>query len=107
MRAIAVCWPWAMERRGLFIVGFLAVVVLSAGLTPFLGSNFFPSVDSGQITLHMRPRVGTRIEDASAEFGRAEALIRQVIPANELASIVGQHRPAHQRHQHDLQQTPA
>jgi CzcA family heavy metal efflux pump len=78
----------ALEHRRTFVIGFLAVVVVSTGLTPFLGSNFFPSVDSGQITLHMRPRVGTRIEDASAEFGRAEALIRQVIPADELASIV-------------------
>jgi CzcA family heavy metal efflux pump len=78
----------ALHHRRRFILGFLAVVVLSAGLAPFLGANFFPSVDSGQITLHMRPRVGTRIEDASAEFGRAEALIRQVIPAGELTSIV-------------------
>ena len=77
-----------MEHRKAFVIGFLAVVALSGGLAPFLGSNFFPSVDSGQITLHMRPRVGTRIEDASAEFGQAEALIRQVIPADELGSIV-------------------
>ncbi len=78
----------ALENRRVFVIGFLAVVVLSMGLTPFLGSNFFPSVDSGQITLHMRPRVGTRLEDASTEFGQAEALIRQVIPADELSSIV-------------------
>jgi CzcA family heavy metal efflux pump len=77
-----------MDHRKAFVIGFLAVVAVSGGLAPFLGSNFFPSVDSGQITLHMRPRVGTRIEDSSTQFGQAEALIRQVIPANELASIV-------------------
>ena len=77
-----------MEHRRMFVVGFLAVVVLSGGLAPFLGANFFPSVDSGQITLHMRPRVGTRIEDSATQFGQAEAMIRQVIPAGELASIV-------------------
>ena len=78
----------ALGRRRAFVTAFLAVVVLSFGLAPFLGENFFPSVDSGQITLHARPPVGTRIEDASAEFGRIERQIRQVIPPGELASVV-------------------
>jgi CzcA family heavy metal efflux pump len=78
----------ALRNRRRFIVGFVAVVVLSFGLAPFLGSNFFPAVDAGQITLHVRPRVGTRIEDASAEIGRVEDAIRKVIPAQELTSIV-------------------
>ena len=78
----------ALERRRVFVVGFLAVVLASFGLAPFLGSNFFPSVDSGQITLHVRPPVGTRIETASAMFGDVEQQIRQTIPASELSSIV-------------------
>ena len=78
----------ALANRRVFVVGFLAVVVASFGLVPFLGSNFFPSVDSGQISLHVRPPVGTRIEDASAMFGDVEREIRRVIPAGEVASIV-------------------
>jgi multidrug efflux pump subunit AcrB len=78
----------ALAHRRAFVIGFMAVVVVSFGLAPFLGSNFFPSVDSGQITLHLRPPVGTRIEDASAMFGDVEQRIRQTIPANELGSIV-------------------
>ncbi|HKR89264.1 MAG TPA: efflux RND transporter permease subunit, partial [Phenylobacterium sp.] len=78
----------ALRRRRGFVTLFLAVVALSFGLTPFLGENFFPAVDSGQITLHARPRVGTRIEDASVEFGRIEQKIREVIPPSELLSIV-------------------
>ena len=78
----------ALTHRRIFVVGFLAVVIASFGLTPFLGSNFFPSVDSGQITLHVRPPVGTRIEDASAMFGDIERQVRDVIPSNELTSIV-------------------
>lgn len=78
----------ALGRRRPFVIAFLTVVVLSFGLAPFLGENFFPSVDSGQITLHARPPVGTRIEDASAEFGRIEQNIRQLIPPGELVSIV-------------------
>jgi CzcA family heavy metal efflux pump len=78
----------ALDQRKIFIAGFLAFVVASFGLEPFLGANFFPSVDSGQITLHVRPPVGTRIEDTSAMFGDIERQIRAVIPARELASIV-------------------
>ena len=78
----------ALEHRRIFVIGFLSVVIASFGLAPFLGSNFFPSVDSGQITLHVRPPVGTRIEDASAMFGDIERQVRQVIPPSELTSIV-------------------
>ncbi|RAK60551.1 AcrB/AcrD/AcrF family protein [Phenylobacterium hankyongense] len=78
----------AMSARRVFVIGFLAVVVLSFGLAPFLGSNFFPAVDSGQISLHVRAPVGTRLEDSSLEFGRVEAAIRRVIPANEMGSVI-------------------
>jgi multidrug efflux pump subunit AcrB len=78
----------ALSHRLPFVVGFLVVVIASFGLAPLLGSNFFPSVDSGQITLHVRPPVGTRIEDASALFGDVERQIRQTVPPAELDSIV-------------------
>jgi multidrug efflux pump subunit AcrB len=78
----------ALSHRRTFVVGFLVVVIASFGLTRFLGADFFPSVDSGQITLHVRPPVGTRIEDASATFGDIEKVIREIIPPQELLSIV-------------------
>ncbi|HEX4181268.1 MAG TPA: efflux RND transporter permease subunit [Caulobacteraceae bacterium] len=78
----------ALAHRRVFVLSFLAIVAASFGLAPFLGSNFFPSVDSGQISLHVRPPVGTRIEDASAMFGDIEADIRKTIPPSELTSII-------------------
>jgi CzcA family heavy metal efflux pump len=78
----------AMGARRPFLIGFMAVVVASFGLAPFLGSNFFPSVDAGQMTLHVRAPVGTRLEDTSLEFRRIESAIRQVIPADEMGSVV-------------------
>jgi multidrug efflux pump subunit AcrB len=78
----------ALARRGVFVAGFLAVIVLSFGLAPFLGSDFFPSVDSGQMIIHVRAPVGTRLEDTSLLFGAAEADVRKVIPAKELTTIV-------------------
>ncbi len=78
----------AMGARRPFLIAFLSVVVLSFGLAPFLGSNFFPSVDAGQMTIHIRAPVGTRLEDTSLEFRRIENTIRQTIPADEMGSIV-------------------
>jgi multidrug efflux pump subunit AcrB len=66
----------------------MAVVLLSFALVPFLGRNFFPSVDAGQIVLHVRAPLGTRIEETATEFDHVEQTIRQVIPPDQLESIV-------------------
>ncbi|MDB5710146.1 MAG: transporter [Sphingomonas bacterium] len=71
-----------------FIIGFVAVVAVSFLLVPFLGQNFFPTVDAGQMALHVRAPVGSRIEDTSAEFDRIQQQIRKIIPADELVSVV-------------------
>jgi CzcA family heavy metal efflux pump len=78
----------ALGHSKVFIIGFLAFVVASFVLLPFLGSNFFPTVDAGQMTLHVRPPVGTRIEHAAALFGDIERKIRETIPPREVSSIV-------------------
>jgi multidrug efflux pump subunit AcrB len=78
----------ALNRRRLFVVGFLGAVLVSFILFPFLGSNFFPSVDAGQITLHVRPPVGTRLEDTTQQIADIEAAIHRVIPRREVAAIV-------------------
>lgn len=78
----------ALARRGVFVVGFLVCILASFGLTPFLGSDFFPQVDSGQMVVHMRGPVGTRLEESSAMFSDVEDHIRKIIPAKELAAIV-------------------
>jgi len=77
----------ALGARKPFMLGFLAVVLLSFGLLPFLGSNFFPDVDAGQIALHARVPVGSRLEDSAARFDRIGRTIRELVPADELASI--------------------
>jgi multidrug efflux pump subunit AcrB len=78
----------ALANSRVFIIGFMGVVVLSFGLTPFLGQNFFPAVDSGQITLHVRAPVGTRLDDTSLLLGKVQNAIRQVIPAEEIDTVV-------------------
>jgi multidrug efflux pump subunit AcrB len=78
----------ALSHRRPFVVGFLGVVLASFLLVPMLGRNFFPAVDSGQILLHVRLQVGTRVEDSANVFARIENAIRKVIPPAELGTLV-------------------
>ncbi len=78
----------AILRRKVFLPVFLAVVALSFLLVPFLGSNFFPAVDSGQLLIHARVPVGTRIEETAARFARIEQAIRRTIPGSQIATMV-------------------
>jgi len=78
----------ALSQRPRFVVFFMSFIGLSFLLVPFLGRDFFPSVDSGQIKIHVRAQVGTRIEETAAQFDRIEQTIRSVIPANQLKNIV-------------------
>ncbi len=78
----------ALGRGWSFIIGFLVVVVASFSLAPFLGQNFFPSLESNQIRLHVRAQTGTRIEETANLCDAIEAAIRGVIPPNRLETIV-------------------
>jgi multidrug efflux pump subunit AcrB len=71
-----------------FMIGFLACVILSFGLAPFLGENFFPTVDSGQIMMHVRAQPGTRIEETARLFEQVEQTVNKTIPPRELDNIV-------------------
>ncbi len=77
-----------LERRNAFIAVFLGAAVASMLIYPFLGRNFFPDVDSGQIKLHIRAPTGLRVEDTAVLVDHIEAAMREVIPRNQIASMV-------------------
>ena len=78
----------ALSRPKTVIVGFVVFVILSLGLEPFLGENFFPPVDSGQILMHVRAQPGTRIEETARLFDFIEQTVRGTIPPDQLDNIV-------------------
>jgi multidrug efflux pump subunit AcrB len=57
-------------------------------LVPALGRDFFPSADAGQMKLHVRGPAGTRLEESEQIFGRVESAIRQVIPPDEIETLL-------------------
>jgi multidrug efflux pump subunit AcrB len=77
----------AIEHRRLFVGGFLGFIAVSFLLAPFLGRNFFPQVDGGQMLLHVRAPVGMRIEETAGRFAEVEKAIREVIPPSEVAAV--------------------
>jgi CzcA family heavy metal efflux pump len=78
----------AITRRGLFLPVFAVAVLASFALVPFIGSNFFPSVDSGQVLMHVRVPVGTRVEETAVRFAAIDQAIRRVIPSAEIETMV-------------------
>jgi len=77
----------ALHHRGVFTVGFLVLVGGSFLLVPFLGRNFFPAVDTGQILIHASSQTGTRLEETANQFAEVQKAIRRVIPAEEIATM--------------------
>jgi multidrug efflux pump subunit AcrB len=78
----------ALAGRFVFIAGFMAAVLASFVLVPYLGRDFFPPIESPQIALHVRAPTGTRIEETGREADKIEAAIRAIIPPESLRSIV-------------------
>jgi multidrug efflux pump subunit AcrB len=70
----------AVERRGLFILCFLAIPLASIALVPALGRDFFPGIKSGEIDMHFRAPLGLRLEEASKVAALVDAAIRQTLP---------------------------
>ena len=69
------------------MTGFLAFVLGSFALAPFLGRDFFPSVDAGQILMHVRTQVGTRVEETANQFAEIQKAIRKIIPPDEIETL--------------------
>ena len=79
---------FALARPFVFAGGFLCAAALSLALAPFLGEDFFPSVDAGAIKIHMRAPTGTRIEETTRLAAEVERTIRSTIPPDRVASVV-------------------
>ncbi|WP_457104674.1 efflux RND transporter permease subunit [Methylobacterium sp. P5_C11] len=73
-------------RRAL--LGGLSVVAVTASIFPFVGQDYFPMIQSSQMTLHIRTRPGQRIEEAEKTFAQVEDVVRQVVPKEEIGLIL-------------------
>jgi multidrug efflux pump subunit AcrB len=78
----------ALDHRKTVAACFAGILAVCAGLLPFIGTDFFPHVDAGQIRVHVRAPAGTRLEETEQHFARVEDAIRRIIPKQELTDIL-------------------
>jgi multidrug efflux pump subunit AcrB len=76
-----------LAHRAFVILTAVAAVAVTMTLPKTVGTDFFPEVDAGQMRLHVRAPIGTRIEETEHLVADVEAKIREVIPSNELGTI--------------------
>ena len=77
----------ALHHRPTFVIGFLGFVGASFVMVPYLGENFFPAVDAGQILMHVRVQVGTRLEESANQFADIQKAIRKIIPPDQIETM--------------------
>jgi multidrug efflux pump subunit AcrB len=79
---------WAVASPGLTIGFFAVLMFLSLALFPILGRDFFPTVDAGQMRLHVRAPKGTRIEATQEKFAAVEKATRQIIGDDQVDTVL-------------------
>src|SRR5256886_4612968 len=79
---------WCLGNRKIVFIAMSAIVLISLCVVPFLGRDFFPVVDAGQLRLHVRAPVGTRLEATEDRFYQVGHVIREVIPPNEIDNVL-------------------
>ncbi|HEY3740043.1 MAG TPA: efflux RND transporter permease subunit [Bryobacteraceae bacterium] len=78
----------ALDHRKTILGFFVMLTLVCAALIPWIGEDFFPTVDAGQIRLHVRTPAGTRIEQTEAIFANVEDSIKKLIPKEEISDII-------------------
>ncbi len=79
---------WAVAAP-LITAGFFGIlIVFSLALFPLLGRDFFPSVDAGQMRLHIRAPAGSRIEVTAAYFARIEKAVREIVGNDQIKTVL-------------------
>ena len=79
---------WCLEHAAITLGLFVLLLMVSLPMTWFIGRDFFPYVDSGQMKLHVNPPPGLRLEDSEQYFAAVEREIRTQIPASRIALIL-------------------
>ncbi len=79
---------WCLEHAAITLGLFVLLLIVSLPLTLFIGKDFFPYVDSGQMKLHVNPPPGLRLEDSEQFFAAVEKEIRTQIPAERIELIL-------------------
>jgi multidrug efflux pump subunit AcrB len=87
---------WALNNRPALFAVFGLMGLASLAVVPFIGRDFFPQVDAGQIRMHVNASPGTRLEETEVVFTKVQNAIREILPAGDIAlsmDNIGQPQP--------------
>jgi multidrug efflux pump subunit AcrB len=79
---------WAIDKPVVTSAFFMLLIGVSCLLFPWLGMDFFPQIDAGQMRLHVRAPPGTRLEDTQTYFAKVEAAIRQIVGNDQIEVVL-------------------
>jgi multidrug efflux pump subunit AcrB len=79
---------WSLDNRLIILIAFGLIFLSAVILFPFVGEDFFPAVDAGQLRLHVRAPSGTRIEVTQEIFSEVEEEIKKIIDPNDIAMLI-------------------
>lgn len=66
---------WSLRHKRFVLGGFVIVFVLALSLTRFIGTEFIPEEDSGDVRLTIYLPIGTRIEETAKVADRIEEIL--------------------------------
>jgi len=73
-----------LSHRRNVLVTSVFIILATLALMPFVGRDFFPTVDAGQIRMHVTAPAGTRLEETEVLYGQVEKAVRKLIPATDM-----------------------
>ena len=79
---------WSVDQSRQTVLFFLGLMAVSLALFPFLGRDFFPQVDAGQMRLHVRAPAGTRLETTQDIFASVERRIRELAGPGQVSVML-------------------
>jgi len=79
---------WTLSQARITVLVFVGIMLISLPLFPFLGRDFFPEVDAGQMRLHVRAPPGTRLESTQQYFAQVESAIRRLVGNGQISVIL-------------------
>jgi len=79
---------WTLHHRVVPFVVMAVLLLISLCMVPFLGRDFFPTVDAGQFRLHVRAPAGTRLESTEERFYHVGQLVQKVVPQSEIHTML-------------------
>ena len=78
---------WCLGHKKMVIIGFVSIFIVSIFLFKFVGSEFMPEEDTGEIRITTEMALGTRVEESDKVARRIEDILTDCVPEKRLSYV--------------------